>query len=286
MVECEEQRNGKGFVLPEKSRFQGNDTVLDKRTTIEEPPRQLLFQNRQYPYHGATVGSTNDGMITATGAAATAVAFYPYLKMAEGGHGNYAMGQSYCVYPHHLYQSSTMNSSRGYAQEYGTPISLAATPAMQPACVSHSSCSIYHCYVGVSSWFSVRAAMSDVISCLAFTKLEERYTLKTELPCVESDFCGRFLTDEEYWMLLACVGSDFYGLSGLGSAWEIKPKAEERREKKVPEDYRVAVINAIEAGFDGIEIHKFPLQHGFILNIFERGLRKRRETVAAKNYMN
>ena len=42
-------------------------------------------------------------MITAAGAAATSAAFYPYLNMAEGGHGNYATGQSYGVYPHHLY---------------------------------------------------------------------------------------------------------------------------------------------------------------------------------------
>ncbi|GKA15033.1 hypothetical protein Tco_0694780, partial [Tanacetum coccineum] len=90
-------------------------------------------RNRQYTYYGASVGATNDGMITATGAAAAAAAFYPYLNMAEGGHGNYATGQSYVVYPHHLYQYSTMNSSRGYAQQYGTPISLTATPTMQPA---------------------------------------------------------------------------------------------------------------------------------------------------------
>ncbi|GJS32602.1 hypothetical protein Tco_0530984 [Tanacetum coccineum] len=90
-------------------------------------------RNRQYTYYGASVGATNDGMITATGAAAAVAAFYPYLNMAEGGHGNYATGQIYVVYPHHLYQYSTMNSSRGYAQQYGTLISLTATPAMQPA---------------------------------------------------------------------------------------------------------------------------------------------------------
>nr|GEY71875.1 probable RNA-binding protein ARP1 [Tanacetum cinerariifolium] len=42
-----------------------------------------------------------------------AAAADPYLNMVEGGHGNYTMGQSYVVYPYHLYQYSTMNSSRG-----------------------------------------------------------------------------------------------------------------------------------------------------------------------------
>ncbi|GKA19855.1 hypothetical protein Tco_0699770, partial [Tanacetum coccineum] len=51
----------------------------------------------------------------------------------EGGHGNYATGQSYGVYPHHLYRYSTMNSCGVYAQQYGTAISLAATPVMQRA---------------------------------------------------------------------------------------------------------------------------------------------------------
>ncbi|GJT32649.1 hypothetical protein Tco_0923068 [Tanacetum coccineum] len=56
--------------------------------------------------------------------------------MAEGGHGNYATGQSYGVYPHHLYRYSTMNSCGVYAQQYGTAISLAATPVMQRAGVN------------------------------------------------------------------------------------------------------------------------------------------------------
>ncbi|GJY14335.1 hypothetical protein Tco_0383644 [Tanacetum coccineum] len=58
----------------------------------------------QYPYYGASVGATNGGMIIATGVAAAAAAFDLYLNMVEG-----------------------------YAQQYGTPIALAATPAMQPA---------------------------------------------------------------------------------------------------------------------------------------------------------
>ena len=90
--------------------------------------------NGQYPFYGASVGAAGGGMITAAGAAAAAAAFYPYLNMADqGGHGNYATGQSYGVYPHHLYQYSAVNSSGGYPQQYGTPISLAATPPLQPA---------------------------------------------------------------------------------------------------------------------------------------------------------
>ncbi|KAI7746959.1 hypothetical protein M8C21_021174 [Ambrosia artemisiifolia] len=89
--------------------------------------------NGQYPFYGASVGAASSGMITA--AAATA-AFYPYLNMAEGGHGSYATGQSYGVYPHHLYQYSAVNSSMGYPQQYGTPISLATTSPLQPTGVN------------------------------------------------------------------------------------------------------------------------------------------------------
>ncbi|KVH98227.1 Nucleotide-binding, alpha-beta plait [Cynara cardunculus var. scolymus] len=89
--------------------------------------------NGQYPFYGTSVGAAGGGMITAAGAAAAAAAFYPYLNMAEGGHGNYTTGQSYGVYPHHLYQYSAVNSSAGYPQQYGTPISLAATTPLQPA---------------------------------------------------------------------------------------------------------------------------------------------------------
>ncbi|KAI3763054.1 hypothetical protein L1987_53504 [Smallanthus sonchifolius] len=88
--------------------------------------------NGRYPFYGASVGAASGGMVTAAGATAAATAFYPYLNMAEGGHGSYATGQNYGVYPHHLYQYSAMNTSVGYPQQYGTPISLAATPALQP----------------------------------------------------------------------------------------------------------------------------------------------------------
>lgn len=89
--------------------------------------------NGQYPFYGASVGGAGGGMITSAGGAAATTAFYPYLNMAEGGHGSYATGQTYGAYPHHLYQYSAMNASIGYPQQYGTPISLTATPPLQPA---------------------------------------------------------------------------------------------------------------------------------------------------------
>nr|GEY02239.1 hypothetical protein [Tanacetum cinerariifolium] len=58
-------------------------------------------RNRQYTYYGTSDGATNGGMIIATGAVTAAASFYPYLNMAKGGH-----------------------------------VSLAATPAMQPAVLS------------------------------------------------------------------------------------------------------------------------------------------------------
>nr|GEV64107.1 nucleotide-binding alpha-beta plait domain-containing protein [Tanacetum cinerariifolium] len=44
-------------------------------------------RNGQYPCYRASVGATNDGMIALAGASVVAAAFYPYLNMAEGGHG-------------------------------------------------------------------------------------------------------------------------------------------------------------------------------------------------------
>lgn len=86
----------------------------------------------QYPMYGTGAG----GMIT--GGAAAAAAFYPYLNFGEGNTGgggatNYT-GQGYGLqYPHHqhhLFQYSAINSAGGYPQ-YGTPISLPATPPLQ-----------------------------------------------------------------------------------------------------------------------------------------------------------
>ncbi len=69
-----------------------------------------------------------------TGAAA---AFYPYLQYGEGSGGGttggYTSGQGYGVnYPPQLFQYSPIASTGGYAaQHYGTPISLAPSPALQ-----------------------------------------------------------------------------------------------------------------------------------------------------------
>ncbi|KAF5457040.1 hypothetical protein F2P56_021178 [Juglans regia] len=82
----------------------------------------------QFPMYGTGPG----GMIT--GAAASG-GFYPYLQFGEGSGGSangYASGQGYGVnYPHHLFQYSAINSSGGYPQHYGAPMSLAPTPASQ-----------------------------------------------------------------------------------------------------------------------------------------------------------
>ncbi|XP_076885386.1 uncharacterized protein LOC143534899 isoform X2 [Bidens hawaiensis] len=91
--------------------------------------------NGQYPFYGASVSAASGGMITAAGVTTATATFYPYLNLAEGGHGGYATGQSYGVYPHHLYQYSAVNSSVGYPQ-YDTPISLATSSPLQPAGIS------------------------------------------------------------------------------------------------------------------------------------------------------
>ncbi|KAJ8769844.1 hypothetical protein K2173_008926 [Erythroxylum novogranatense] len=78
----------------------------------------------QYQLYGTGPG----GMMT--GAAA---AYYPYLQFGEGSGGatSYASGQSYGVqYPHQLFQYSPINSTGGYPQHYGTPMSLAPTAAL------------------------------------------------------------------------------------------------------------------------------------------------------------
>nr|GEV28457.1 zinc finger, CCHC-type [Tanacetum cinerariifolium] len=49
--------------------------------------RMQFFRNGQYSYYSASVGATNGGMIALAGASVVAAAFYPYLNMAEGGHG-------------------------------------------------------------------------------------------------------------------------------------------------------------------------------------------------------
>lgn len=83
----------------------------------------------QFPMYGTGPG----GMMTGAGAATS---FYPYLQFGEGsGTGaatGYSSGQGYGVnYPHHLFQYSAINSTGGYPQHYGAPMSLAPSPAMQ-----------------------------------------------------------------------------------------------------------------------------------------------------------
>ncbi|XP_061359408.1 uncharacterized protein LOC133303505 isoform X2 [Gastrolobium bilobum] len=85
----------------------------------------------QYPVYGTGPG----GMMTG---AAAAAAFYPYLQYGGEGSGaaastgGYSSGQGYGVnYPPQLFQYSPIGSTGGYAQHYGTPMSLAPSPALQ-----------------------------------------------------------------------------------------------------------------------------------------------------------
>ena len=89
----------------------------------------------QYPVYGSGPG----GMMTG------AAAFYPYLQYGGEGSGGggtsggYSSGQGYGVnYAPHLFQYSPIASTAAgaYAQHYGTPMSLAPSPALQSGLVS------------------------------------------------------------------------------------------------------------------------------------------------------
>uniref|UniRef100_A0A2P2L341 RRM domain-containing protein n=1 Tax=Rhizophora mucronata TaxID=61149 RepID=A0A2P2L341_RHIMU len=85
----------------------------------------------QYPLYGTGPGGMMTGATTA---------FYPYLQFGEGSGAaptSYSSGQSYGVgvqYPHQLFQYSAFNSTGGYPQHYGTPMSLAPTTALPSVC--------------------------------------------------------------------------------------------------------------------------------------------------------
>ncbi|GKE07278.1 hypothetical protein Tco_1399296, partial [Tanacetum coccineum] len=72
-----------------KANFRGPKRVYVLRLIrIVSIPSDYSFSRiGQYPYYGASVGATNGGMIAPAGASAAAAAFYPYLNMAEDGHG-------------------------------------------------------------------------------------------------------------------------------------------------------------------------------------------------------
>ncbi|XP_059297369.1 uncharacterized protein LOC132050236 isoform X3 [Lycium ferocissimum] len=86
----------------------------------------------QYP---AVYGSAAASGVLSSAAAA----FYPYMNFGEGGgNGGYTASQGYAgvQYPHHLFPySAAATGAAGYpAQHYGTPISLAPSPAMHSVC--------------------------------------------------------------------------------------------------------------------------------------------------------
>ncbi|XP_060175430.1 uncharacterized protein LOC132606107 isoform X2 [Lycium barbarum] len=86
----------------------------------------------QYP---AVYGSAAASGVLSSAAAA----FYPYMNFGEGGgNGGYTASQGYAgvQYPHHLFPySAAATGAAGYpAPHYGTPISLAPSPAMHSVC--------------------------------------------------------------------------------------------------------------------------------------------------------
>lgn len=84
--------------------------------------------NSQYGVYGSA--ATASGVLSSA-----AAAFYPYMNFGEGnGNGCYTPSQGYGVqYPHHLfpYSAAAAAAGPGYpTQHYGTPISLAPSPAL------------------------------------------------------------------------------------------------------------------------------------------------------------
>ncbi|KAJ8526411.1 hypothetical protein K7X08_028888 [Anisodus acutangulus] len=78
----------------------------------------------QYPVYGTAAAS---GVLSST-----AAAFYPYMNFGEGsGNGGYTASQGYGVqYPHHLFPYSAITGAGYLTHHYGTPISLASSPAL------------------------------------------------------------------------------------------------------------------------------------------------------------
>lgn len=96
-----------------------------------------------YPtsYYSVYGGATNQYSVYGTAASgvlsSAAAAFYPYMNFGEGsGNGGYTASQGYGVqYPHHLFPYSAAATGAGYpTQHYGTPISLASSPALHSVC--------------------------------------------------------------------------------------------------------------------------------------------------------
>jgi hypothetical protein len=88
----------------------------------------------QYPIYGG-----GSGMATGT------TAFYPYFQFGQGGTNGsvgstYSGGQSYGLQYPQMFQFSTVASTAagitGFAPNYGTPLSLAPSPAAQAGVLS------------------------------------------------------------------------------------------------------------------------------------------------------
>jgi hypothetical protein len=91
-----------------------------------------MYGGTQYPFYGGA----GTGMVTGTSP------FYPYFQFGQSGNTtpNYASGQGYNMQYPQMFQFSTVASTAaavtGFAQQYGGPLSLAASPQAQAGTTS------------------------------------------------------------------------------------------------------------------------------------------------------
>ncbi|KAI5003482.1 RNA-binding protein 24-B-like isoform X1 [Hordeum vulgare subsp. vulgare] len=120
-----------------------------------------IYGGNQYPFYGGA----GTGMVTGTSP------FYPYFQFGQSGSTtpNYATGQGYNMQYPQMFPFSTVASTAaavtGFAQQYGGPLSLAASPQAQAgmtmaltAPTLPSPTQAAHPYRLVPSHFAVSAA--------------------------------------------------------------------------------------------------------------------------------
>ncbi|KAM0890876.1 hypothetical protein ACQ4PT_026768 [Festuca glaucescens] len=90
-----------------------------------------IYGGTQYPFYGGA----GTGMVTGTSP------FYPYFQFGQSGNTTptYASGQGYNMQYPQMFPFSTVTSTAaavtGFAQQYGGPLSLAASPQAQAVCI-------------------------------------------------------------------------------------------------------------------------------------------------------
>jgi hypothetical protein len=88
-----------------------------------------IYGGGQFPFYGGTA----TGMVTGTSP------FYPYFQFGQSGNTttNYTTGQGYNLQYPQMFHFSTVASAAaavtGFAQQYGGPLSLTASPQAQAA---------------------------------------------------------------------------------------------------------------------------------------------------------